>query len=162
ARARHLLHERRFDDYRREFWYDHPNASRDFVEYAVEGLGGPIYYQWSMAACVVRTARVVAVHNARVAADLAGGFPGARIETIRLGPPTRLVDRSARERVRAALGVGAGGVLFAAFGKITAEKRIGEMVRAFTMVAAERSDVHLLLAGDASEYPALGRDLASV
>src|SRR5438067_6207072 len=47
ARARHLLHERRFDDYRREFWYDHPHASRDFVEYAVEGLGGPIYYQRS-------------------------------------------------------------------------------------------------------------------
>src|SRR5204863_1748570 len=103
ARARHLLHERRFDDYRREFWYDHPHASRDFVEYAVEGLGGPIYYQWSMAACVVRSARLVAVHNARVAADLGTEFPGARIETIRLGTPAPAVDPPARERGRAAL-----------------------------------------------------------
>jgi glycosyltransferase involved in cell wall biosynthesis len=161
ARARHLLHERRFDDYRREFWYDHPHASRDFVEYAVEGLGGPIYYQWSMAGCAVRTARVVAVHNARVAADLAAEFPDARIETIRLGTAAPVVDAPARDRVRAALGVGRHDVLFSAFGKITAEKRIGAIIRAFTALAAERSDVHLLLAGDASEYPALARDLSS-
>src|SRR5262245_63232662 len=138
ARARHLLHERRVDDYRREFWYDHPHASRDFVEYAVEGLGGPIYYQWSMAAAVVRTARTVAVHNARVAADLAEECPGARIETIRLGTPPPAADASARGRVRAALGVGDRGLLFSAFGKITAEKRIGAIVRAFTTLAAER------------------------
>ena len=48
ARARDLLHQERFDDYRREFWYDHPEAHRDFVEYAVAGLGGPIYYCWPM------------------------------------------------------------------------------------------------------------------
>jgi hypothetical protein len=46
ARARQLLKHGRFDDYRREFWYDHPDATRDFVEYAVEGLGGSIYYFW--------------------------------------------------------------------------------------------------------------------
>src|ERR1700681_55788 len=39
ARARDLLQQQRFDDYRREFWYDHPDAPRDFVEYAVAGLG---------------------------------------------------------------------------------------------------------------------------
>src|SRR5215471_3735983 len=55
ARARQLLNARRFDDYRREFRYDHPHAVRDVVEYAVEGLGGPVYYHWSMAALVVRT-----------------------------------------------------------------------------------------------------------
>jgi glycosyltransferase involved in cell wall biosynthesis len=161
ARARQLLHERRFDDYRREFWHDHPEAPRDFVEYAVEGLGGPIYYQWSMAACVVRTARVVAVHNARVAADLAAEFPEARVDTIRLGTPAPTVDPEARDRVRAALGAGARDIVFSVFGKITAEKRIGAIVRAFTGLASERSDVHLLLAGDASEYAALARDRSS-
>ena len=35
-----------------------------------------------MAACAVRTARVVAVHNARVAADLEAEFPGARIVVV--------------------------------------------------------------------------------
>jgi len=162
ARARHLLQAKRFDDYRQEFWYGHPDASRDFVEYAVEGLGGPIYYQWSMAAPVVRTAKVVAVHNARVAADLAAQYPGVRIETLRLGTAAPAVDADARGRVRAALGVGERGVLFAAFGKITAEKRIGAIVRAFTALAADRPDVHLLVAGDASEYAPLGGgDLAA-
>ncbi len=70
ARARALLQQERFDDYRREFWYDHPEARRDVVEYAVAGLGGPIYYCWPMLRVVMRTARLVAVHNPRVAADL--------------------------------------------------------------------------------------------
>ena len=43
---------------------------RDFAEYAVAGLGGPIYYCWPMLRVVMRTARLVAVHNPRVAADL--------------------------------------------------------------------------------------------
>src|SRR5262245_48756714 len=37
ARARRLLKERRFDDYRREFAYDHPGAPDGAAEYAVEG-----------------------------------------------------------------------------------------------------------------------------
>ena len=32
SRARSLLQQKRFDDYRREFWYDHPDTRRDFVE----------------------------------------------------------------------------------------------------------------------------------
>src|SRR3954447_27001342 len=44
ARARHLLQAGRFDDDRCECRYDHPDAIADCVEYAVAGLGGPIYY----------------------------------------------------------------------------------------------------------------------
>src|SRR5882672_10919803 len=87
ARARDLLRQERFDDYRREFWYDHPDARRDFVEYAVAGLGGPIYYCWSMLRLVMRTARLVAVHNPRVAADLREAFPDSAVEAIHLGTP---------------------------------------------------------------------------
>ncbi len=181
SRARSLLQQGRFDDYRREFWYDHPDARRDFVEYAVEGLGGPIYYCWPMLRAVMRTARQVAVHNPRVAADLREEFPEASIEAIRLG--TMPFGRgpfgtgpfgtgpfgtaslgtagAARRRVRASLGLPDGAVLFAAFGKITAEKRVGAMLRAFEALARERADVHLLLAGDASDYPALEVERAS-
>src|SRR5437773_2718730 len=63
ARARRLLNQKRFADYRDEFWYDHPDAAADFVEYAVEGLGGPIYYFWPMLRVLMRTARAIAVHN---------------------------------------------------------------------------------------------------
>src|SRR5438128_6709540 len=114
-----------------------------------------------MPPCVAGRACVVAAQTTRVAADLGDELPGARIEPIRLGTAAPAVDAPARDRVRAVLGVGERGVLFSAFGKITAEKRIGAIVRAFTALAAERSDVHLLLAGDASEYPALARDLSS-
>jgi len=161
ARARALLQQERFDDYRREFWYDHPEARRDFVEYAVAGLGGPIYYCWPMLRVVLRTARLVAVHNPRVAADLLEEYPGAAIEAIHLGTAPLAADAAARARVRAGLGVRDEAVLFAAFGKITAEKRIGAILRAFDAVAGERRDVHLLLAGDASDYPALERERAA-
>jgi glycosyltransferase involved in cell wall biosynthesis len=161
ARARDLLHQERFDDYRREFWYDHPDARRDFVEYAIAGLGGPIYYCWPMQRVVMNTARLVAVHNPRVAADLREAFPGAAVEAIRLGMSVPAADSAARDRVRAALGIPRAAIVFAAFGKITAEKRIGAIVRAFDALARERGDVHLLLAGDTAEYPALARDIAA-
>jgi len=129
ARARDLLAQERFDDYRREFWYDHPEAPRDFVEYAVAGLGGPIYYNWPMLRAVMQSARMVAVHNPRVADDLREEFPGTAIEAIRLGVAAPAADRGARQRVRAALGVPEAAVLFAAYGKITAEKRIAAILR---------------------------------
>ena len=160
SRARALLQAERFDDYRREFCYDHPEARRDVAEYAVAGLGGPIYYFWAMLRVVIRSARLVAVHNPRVAADLREEFPGAPIDAIRLGASVT-ADPAARERVRTSLGVPRDAVLFAAFGKITAEKRVGAMLRAFDVLARERGDVHLLLAGDASDYPALAPDLAA-
>jgi glycosyltransferase involved in cell wall biosynthesis len=161
ARARQLLSRGRFDDYRREFWYDHPDAVHDFVEYAVDGLGGPIYYAWSMLRVVMRTARLVAVHNERVASDLREAFPGVRVESIRLGTPPPAADPAARGRIRSALGVGENAVLFASFGKVTAEKRIDAIVRALGTLAGEGADVHLLLAGDASGYASLARDLAA-
>jgi len=166
ARARTLLQQERFDDYRKEFWYDHPDAPRDFVEYAVAGLGGAVYYNWPMLRVVMRTARMIAMHNPRVAADLREEFPGAAIEAIHLGTASIATTTAgpagaARRRVRQALGVPENAVLFAAFGKITAEKRIGAILRAFDAVAGDRDDVHLLIAGDASGYPALERELAA-
>jgi glycosyltransferase involved in cell wall biosynthesis len=161
ARARQLLESGRFDDYRGEFWYDHPGAVRDFVEYAVEGLGGSIYYAWSMLRVVMRTARAVAVHNARVAIDLREEFPEAHVDTIRLGTPAPAADPAARAAVRSAFGISDEAFVFTAFGKITADKRIGPIVRAFGALARDGRDVHLLLAGDPSEYPGLARDLSS-
>jgi glycosyltransferase involved in cell wall biosynthesis len=158
-----LLKQERFDDYRREFWYDHPDAPRDFVEYAVAGLGGPIYYCWSMLRVVMQTARLDAVHNPRVAADLREEFRDAQVEAIRLGHPAAAAppDAAARARVRAVLGIIDTAVVFAAFGKVTAEKRIGATLGAMGALVREHADVHLLLAGDASDYPGLDAEIAS-
>ena len=165
ARAHDLLKQERFGDYRREFWYDHPGVRRDFVEYAVAGLGGPIYYCWPMLRVVMRTARYIVVHNPRVADDLHQEYPDTAVDAIHLGTTsfdlTAPANAAARARVRARFGIPDKAVLFAAFGKMTAEKRIDAILRAFKAIAAERPDVHLLLAGDTSEYPPTERGLLS-
>jgi glycosyltransferase involved in cell wall biosynthesis len=160
ARARQLLQHGRCDDYRREFRFDHPHASPDFVEFAVEGLGGPIYYLWSMLGVVMRTARLVAVHNHRVATELSEAFPDTPIEVIRLGKSAVEIAPGARETTRARLGIGERSVVFAAFGRLTSEKRIGPILRACRAVARDGLDVRLLLVGDASDYPSLQDELA--
>jgi len=162
ARARQLLQAGRFDDYRREFRYDHPHAAADVAEYAIAGLGGPIYYQWPMIGVLMRTARIVAVHNAYVASDLRADYPESQVEVIRLGTPPSQAGGAARGDVRAALGISEPAIVFAVLGKITAEKRIGPIARAFAVLATERSDVHLVLAGDAVEYAELGAELESL
>lgn len=161
ARARNLLQQGRFDDYRREFRYNHPEAVADFAEYAVEGLGGPIYYTWSMAGVLVRTAKMVAVHNVRAADDLRQTFPDARVQTIRLGTPPLTPAADARRRIRAQLGITGAAVAFAVFGKLTPEKRIAPILDAFGALLANGIDAHLLLAGDASGYPGLDTALAA-
>ena len=161
ARAAQLLHERRDDDYRHEFWFDHPDANRDVVEYAVEGLGGPIYYFWSMLRVVMKTARLVAVNNERVAADLRQEFPDTPIESIRLGKSRPDISPALRAKMRAALGYPDEAVVFAAFGKITAEKRIGPIVHALSALVKDGIDARLLLAGDATDSPTLSTELTA-
>jgi glycosyltransferase involved in cell wall biosynthesis len=156
ARARQLLQQERFSDYREEFRYDHPDASQAFAEYAVEGLGGVIYYFWSMLRVVMTTARTVAVHNARVADELREQFPDARIETIRMG-----VAGSARgagspggagPARRRELTIPEDAIVFAAFGKVTAEKRIGAILRSIAAMTASGVNAYAMLVGDAGEY----------
>ena len=100
ARARQLLSRKRFDDYRQELWFDRPEAPRDFVEYAIEGLGGPIYYFWSMLRVVMQTARLVAVHNARVAGDLRTSFPETPVRSILLGKAPVETTAAMRQNMR--------------------------------------------------------------
>jgi len=160
ARARCLLSRGRADDYRAEFRFDHPDAVQDFAEYAVEGLGGPIYSFWSMIRVVASTARMVAVHNPRVAAALGEEYPGAAVETIRMGVPASAMARdrlTARAGVRRELGIPDDAVVFVAFGKMTADKRIGEILRAFVALVGEGVNAFLMLVGDAGEYPAIER-----
>ena len=167
ARARRLLNQRRFDDYRHEFWYDHPGATADVVEYAVEGLGGSINYFWPMLRVVMRTARAIAVHNGRVAGELGEQYGDVPIDVIRMGVASLDGARgtpldgtvAARAHVRRELALPDDAVLFATFGKITAEKRVAPMLRALGTLATEGIDAFLLLVGDAAEYPTLASEI---
>jgi glycosyltransferase involved in cell wall biosynthesis len=159
ARARRLLQQQRFDDYRREFAYDQPDAGPDVAEYAIQGLGGSIYYFWPMLRAVIRSARAVAVHSPVVAGQLRKEFPGAAIDAIRMGVPATPVAPASRSAIRRALGFADDSFVFAAFGKVTAEKRIAAILDALGTLAAEGRDAHLLLVGDADGYPALVREI---
>jgi glycosyltransferase involved in cell wall biosynthesis len=159
ARARQLLNLKRFDDYRHEFWYDHPDVTRDVVEYAVVGLGGPIYYLWPMVRLVMNTARVVAVHNGRVADALRHEHPGSVVEAIRLGTAPLETSDASRASIRARFGICDDAVVFVAFGKLTAEKRVTQIVRAFAALVRSGVKAYLMLAGDASGYAPLDAEV---
>jgi len=151
ARARLLLVAHRDEDYRREFRYNHPDVRPDAAEYAVAAMGGPIQYLWPMRRVVLRTARRVAVHAALVADELRREEPSTPIDTIRMGVPGIGASADARGRVRAAFGIPPTAIVFTAFGKMTAEKRLAQMLDALEVLAAEGLDVHLLLVGEDGE-----------
>jgi glycosyltransferase involved in cell wall biosynthesis len=148
ARAAMLLGQRRADDYRREFTYNHPDAGAAAAEHAIEGLQGSAFYRWPMTRAVIDSARVVAVHNEFVARDLRARHPSARIERIHLGMAERRPSPRAREEIRGRFGIPADSVVFTALGLVTAEKRIGAIVRALATLVSRGANVHALVVGD--------------
>lgn len=108
----------------------------------------------------MQTARSVAVHNARVAADLREAYPDVPVDVIRMGvprPPSSDTDRLA---IRRRLLLPDTTFVFAVFGKVTAEKRIAAILNALGALVAEGRDVHLLLVGDTDGYGQLSAELA--
>jgi glycosyltransferase involved in cell wall biosynthesis len=157
ARARLLLAGNRADDYRAEFRYDHPAAPPDAAEYAIEGLGGRLNYFWPMLRVPVTTARTVAVHNAFVARELAIDYPTATIETIRMGVPAPSIDADVGARLRRQLDVADDEIVFAAFGKVTPEKRIEAILQAIADANADgcTPSASVMLVGDVDGNSAL-------
>ena len=160
ARAAQLVRDGRVDDYRREFAYDHPDASPAGAEYAIEGLRGSAFYLWPMTRAVIESARSVAVHNEFVAEGLRERYPAARIESIRLGTPDRRISPGAREQIRREHGIPLDSLLFITFGLVTAEKRIEPILRALGALTARGVDAHLLIAG-ANGFPALEESITA-
>lgn len=158
ARARRLLKDRRFDDYRRELAYDHPDARPDVAEYAVEGLSGSIYYFWSMLRVIMQTARMVAVHNPRVADDLRSEYPDAAVEAIAMGVSPVAADTNMRRLVRYALEIPDDAIVFTAFGKVTAEKRIPAILEALAALRRDGVNAWLVVVGDADDRSGLVTD----
>ena len=161
ARARALLSRGRAADYRAEFQFDHPDADRHFAEYAIEGLGGPIYSFWSMLRVAMVTARSVAVHNPRVASDLRDEYPSVIVDTLRMGVRPSSTNPEAARRIRRQLSIPDEAVVFAAFGRMTAEKRLGPLLRAFQELLADGGNAYLVFIGEAIDA-VLARETAGL
>ena len=153
ARAAFLLRERRPEDYRAEFAWNHPDAPRDAAELAIAGMDSRLFYEWPMVRALVETARITAAHA-----------PCAGAEVVRLGhgqlvTPQR--KREARVPVRRQYGIVDEAVLFGLFGGLTPEKRIPQVLRAFAAVRRHAPDAHLLLGGARTAHYDVDADIAA-
>jgi glycosyltransferase involved in cell wall biosynthesis len=149
ARAKQLLTRRRTEDYAAELRFSHPHAAAGLEDLVAAGFGGSLFYFWPMLGVVMRAARAVVVHGRWLASSLEAEFPGVPVETIRMGVAEPHGDRAA---VRERLGIGAGEVVFAAFGRVTPEKRIDAALRGLAHVLGYAPAARLLLVGDTADY----------
>lgn len=150
SRALQLLQRDRAGDYRAELSFSHPEAPADLSDLIVSGLGGSLYYLWPMLRPVVAASRAIAGHNEYLAVELRERFPEASIEVVRMGVRPSSPASAARTAIRRRHGIPENALVFACYGKVTAEKRIDAVLRALERLSHTRPDVHLLLAGETS------------
>ncbi len=170
ARAALLLREKRRDDYRRELVWNEPGVNPDVAELAIAGFDSRLYYDWPMVRALVERSRCVAVHGEATRRELIerlsdNRYPMAdgrcalteRIVSIRLGHGQAVsAERAAAARIktRAKYGVPPDAVVFGAFGGLTPEKRLAQIVAAFRATLPYAPDARLLLGGaEAAHYP---------
>jgi glycosyltransferase involved in cell wall biosynthesis len=164
ARAAALLRSRRAGDYRAEFAANHPDVSPDLAEVAVAGFDSHLYYLCPMTRLVAQASRMTAVHTPALAGQLREAAPGARIEAIRLGhgmPVTPERAAAERERIRARYAIPGDAVLFGAFGALTPEKRIPQILDAFAALLPYAPSARLLLAGSPAAHYDVAADVAA-
>ena len=152
ARGRCLLRRKREDDYRSEFRFNHPAAHSDVTELGIAGLLGSLTYLWPMRRVVVTSSRLLVVHDSWLAEEIGEELPDAQVEVVAMGVPELPAAPEARETVLARHGIPSDAVLFAAFGKITPEKRISQALQAIAGQATEAFPLHVLLCGEPVDH----------
>jgi glycosyltransferase involved in cell wall biosynthesis len=156
----------RRDDYAAEFRANHPQAPPDLAELVTAGaMRGTLYQHWPLVRLVIQSARMVVVHNGRLADELRAAHPTARIVSLPMGVADAAIagigePRSAGGGSRAALlqrhGMPHDATVLAAFGGVTPEKRIPQLLRTLSVIAATHPKLHFLVVGEpAAHYDVL-------
>jgi glycosyltransferase involved in cell wall biosynthesis len=145
SRAKALLNRQRRDDYRAEFVFSHPDVDPLAAEFVVAGLPGSPYFLWPMLAVPIRASRAVAVHNPRLAADLRAAFPDVPVHVVRMGVRAHEAHGPTPQRDERT-------VTFAAFGLVTPEKRVPEILNACAAVVRDLPALRLVLVGDTASF----------
>lgn len=152
ARAAALLRRGRLTHYRDEFAYCHPDAPADLAEFGIAGFSGAPYYLWPHRRIAIEAARVAAVHSAPLADILRAEHPAADIRVIRMGvSPVH----------PAAAPPATDGPVFACFGRVTPEKRIHQILRAFASIITVAPSAKLVLVGEVADYFDVGAAIAA-
>ena len=164
ARGRALLQQwhPRKEDYRREFWFNHPDANPDLAELGAEGMLGSLTYLWPMLRIVVESSRAVLVHNEWLAEQICDAHPDTHVYVMSMGVPEAAPAPDARRRIRARHGIPEEAVVFTAFGKATPEKRVREAMRAMASIREAVPHAHLLVGGETVDYYDLQAESAAL
>lgn len=170
ARAQALLRHGRADDYRAEFRYNHPDVDPRVADYVVAGLEGSPYYLWPMLRIVMDRARGVVVHSERLLEVLEEEFPATPMAHVSMGVGEVMSQASCfRPGASSAAGASrwppdvehhASSITFSAFGLITPEKRVPQILAALAAVRQQVPGVRLRLVGENAEHYALWQDVA--
>jgi glycosyltransferase involved in cell wall biosynthesis len=151
SRARCLLRQNRQEHYRAEFLYNHPDVDPCLTELGVAGLLGSLIQLWPMRRVVLMSSRLVLVHNTRLAEELGADDLDTPIDVVDMGVPQHDAPAHIRKQVRTRLGLPPDAIVFAAFGKVTPEKRIAQALRALATLPPEMP-WHLMLCGDTVDH----------
>ncbi len=188
SRAQALLGDRRADDYRAEFRFNHPGIDPRVADFVVAGLEGSPYYLWPMLRTAVSRARGLVVHGDPLRDALAEEFPDTPIATVSMGVPDPWAEFEGTpgDGYRAS-GIGARepnvalasatpdtfptadgrppkavpDVVVSAFGVLTPEKRILSLLKAVAAIRTEAPRVRVRLVGEIGEHYALWKDVAA-
>jgi glycosyltransferase involved in cell wall biosynthesis len=162
ARAAALLTQRRTAEYRAEFAANHPDDSRDAAELAIAGFDSHLYYLWPMLRVAVDASRLAAVHSRSMVTHLRE--LGYTVEHIRLSHGT-LVDehreRDARGCVRGHYGLHPEAIVFGCFGGLTPDKRVPQILDAFSAMLPHAPTARLLLGGAPDMHYDIAADVRS-
>ena len=154
----------RRDDYIAEVQANHPDAPPDLAYLVLSRLGDKMYQHWPMVRLVIDSARTTLVHNAWVAADLQQKHPGANIRATDMGvadPLDSPPEGQSVPAIRARHNIPDGAIVVAAFGGVTPEKRIAQIIRAIGANSDRHPHVHLMLVGSAAAHYDVQQDAAA-
>ena len=146
----------RTDDYIAEVRANHPDAPADLPYLVLARMGDRMYQHWPLIRLVVESARMTLVHNQWVADDLRQRHQGANIRAIEMGVRSADAGVEAARRIRAELSIPEDAIIIAAFGGVTPEKRIAQVIRTIAALAARHAHLHLVLVGSSvAHYDAI-------
>ena len=163
ARAAALMRQHRSDDYRAEFAACQPETSVDAAELAIAGFDSHLYYYWPFTRLMVEASKITAVHTQALRDDLASESPEAHVEHLHLahGIPVSEEDAARRRaRVRSQYGIPADAIVFGCFGGLTPDKRLPQILEAFTAIRHSLPPPVLLLGGEAPSHYDLRGDIS--
>ena len=151
SRVRRLVGTTPPEHYRAEFLYNHPDVDPCVTDLRVVGLLAALIQFWPMRRVVLAASRLVLVHNTRLAEELHEEDADVAVDVVEMGVPEQPAPPHMRELVRTRFGLSPDAVLFAAFGKVTPEKRIVQALRALATLPPE-TPWHVMLCGERVDH----------